>query len=516
MSIVFGRARVDSNLLCGFIPSNIASLFQTSEPPKHREAAQSLLRFLPTIPIDSVDFPAFIIFSQPFFLNEDFTIINCFTDIFKFLITKIGPICINSLEEFLAMILTPLTDSRRSVRILIFNLIYLFIETSQSLDFLKALVPFFEHQPLQTKVELLDFTARALQHFPASEDLFINLSSVLILSCENENLPIKNAAIRLLSQIILNFPDSLKFFPASLLSQVDQTPFVPVHPRITKPGMNPRNLILRPRVNRNNSVRTRSADEPLIVLESDPIVIRPPDSVRERKSPRPRDLHRLVVKKSGDLTIDNFCERLQNNNWEVQNEAIVRLMELVLERPQFVSQNLRIIVFGLIPIMSSSRSGLAESALSCLREIVSWSGDDVTPFFETLMNHLFTIIVSNRPVVGQIAADCVSVILNNIDHTAALEFLGRDPSSHPPEVREQLAIAIDGLCSDCEEPSQLLPAITTMLLDSCDNTREHAQSALVQLNQKFDDLLLNSTLMEMDQKRRLAIVNALDFYRRRI
>jgi hypothetical protein len=221
------------------------------------------------------------------------------------------------------------------------------------------------------------------------------------------------------------------------------------------------------------------------------------------------------VKKPGDLTMDGFSELLQNPDWEVQIEAIVCLMDNVLDRGRFVGQNLRAVVFGLMPAASSPRSGLAESALTCLREIAGEFGDDMTPFFEPLVNHLFSIIVSNRPAVARLAADCVSAVFVNIERRAALEFLGRDPSCQPPEVREHLALCIDAICGDCDEPSQLLPAITAMLLDPCDRTRAHAQGALLQLSQKFEDLLLNSTLAEMDQKRRLAIVNALDFYPRR-
>jgi hypothetical protein len=215
--------------------------------------------------------------------------------------------------------------------------------------------------------------------------------------------------------------------------------------------------------------------------------------------------------KSHETTIESLSELLQNPNWEIQNDAIVGLMDIVLEKPQFVSQNLRVIVFGLIPAVSSLRSGLAESALTCLREIASEFGEDITPFFEPLVKHLFAMIASNRQAVARLAADCVSAVLVNIDRTAALEFLGRDHSIQPPEVREHLALCIDAMCGDCDEPSQLLPTIATMLLDPRDNTREHAQAAICQLGQKFEDLLANSTLTEMDQKRRLAIINALDF-----
>jgi hypothetical protein len=185
-------------------------------------------------------------------------------------------------------------------------------------------------------------------------------------------------------------------------------------------------------------------------------------------------------------------------------------MDIVLENPQFVSQNLRVLVFALMPAVSSLRSGLAESALTCLREIASEFGEDVTPFFEPVVNHLFSIIASNRPAIARLAADCVSAVLVNIDRIAALEFLGRDHAGQPPEVREHIALCIDAVCGECDDPSQLLPAIAAMLLDPRDNTREHAHAALVQLAQKFEDLLTNSTLREMDQKRRLAVVNALD------
>jgi hypothetical protein len=134
--------------------------------------------------------------------------------------------------------------------------------------------------------------------------------------------------------------------------------------------------------------------------------------------------------------MDSLCELPQNPDREVQNNAIVRLMDIVLEKPQFVSRNLRVIVFALMPAVSSLCSGLAENALTCLREIASEFGEAVTPFFETVVNHLFPIIASNRPVIARLAPDCLSPVHVNDNRTAALEFLGRDHEELPPEVRE--------------------------------------------------------------------------------
>ena len=69
------------------------------------------------------------------------------------------------------------------------------------------------------------------------------------------------------------------------------------------------------------------------------------------------------------------------------------------------------------------------------------------------------------------AADCISAIIVNIDRNAALEYLGRDHSGQPSQVREHIALCIDALCGDCYEPSQLLPAIANLLLDDSENTR---------------------------------------------
>jgi hypothetical protein len=126
------------------------------------------------------------------------------------------------------------------------------------------------------------------------------------------------------------------------------------------------------------------------------------------------------------------------------------------------------------------------------------------------VNDLFSIIASNGPAIARLAADCLSPIHGNVDRTAALEFLGNDDEELPPEVQEHLALCIDAICGDRDDPSQLLPAIAGMLFDLHESTREHVQAARVQLAQTFDDLLTNAALREMDQQRRLAVVNVLD------
>jgi hypothetical protein len=162
-----------------------------------------------------------------------------------------------------------------------------------------------------------------------------------------------------------------------------------------------------------------------------------------------------------------------------------------------------------MPAVSSLCRGLAENALTCLREIASEFGEDATPFSETVVNHLFSIIVSNRPAIARLAADCASPVHVNVDRTAAPEFLGRDHEELPREVREHLALCIDAIWGERDDRSQLLPVIAGMLLDPYESTREHAQAARA-AGTRSDDLLTNATLREMDQQRRLAFVNVRD------
>jgi hypothetical protein len=114
----------------------------------------------------------------------------------------------------------------------------------------------------------------------------------------------------------------------------------------------------------------------------------PIDDLREKyeKVPiKPSDSSRFAKSPHGRVpTIDSFCELIQNPDCSVQNNAIVSLMDIVLENPQFVSRNLRVIVFVLMSAVSSPCSGLAENAPTCLREIASEFWEGITPFFETM------------------------------------------------------------------------------------------------------------------------------------
>jgi hypothetical protein len=111
------------------------------------------------------------------------------------------------------------------------------------------------------------------------------------------------------------------------------------------------------------------------------VPVHAPDSSRLARSPRGREGRRSV---GDEPTIDRLSELIQNPDWEVQNNAIVGLMDIVLEKPQFVGQNLRVTVFVLMPAVSSLRSGLAESALTCLREIASEFGETLHHFLRHL------------------------------------------------------------------------------------------------------------------------------------
>jgi hypothetical protein len=55
---------------------------------------------MPTVSADLIDFPAFGLFSQLFFLHDHFTISNCVSEIFKCFFPKIGSGYLDPLNDF--------------------------------------------------------------------------------------------------------------------------------------------------------------------------------------------------------------------------------------------------------------------------------------------------------------------------------------------------------------------------------------------------------------------------------
>lgn len=134
----------------------------------------------------------------------------------------------------------------------------------------------------------------------------------------------------------------------------------------------------------------------------------------------------------------------------------------------------------------------------------------MTPFFESILGQLLSILASNKPAVARLAADCISAILVNIDRDAALQFLGKDLTNKSPLIREHLSLCIDALCGDCKDPCQLIDTIGSLLLDEDENTRDHAQAAIAQLKQNFPNLKEVEALKKMNQVKREAVIKAID------
>lgn len=578
-SVVFGRARVSEELECGFIPTDIIDLLQSDDSSQHIEAAQSLLSTAQKTPISNVDFRALLIFSAQFFLDENFSVINCFNEVIEVFLPQVGQSAIDVLEEFLTMIITPLSDDRRAVRILIVNLMLLYVDTTKSLDLLRAVLPLFPDQPVLAKVEMFDFATQAIQRFKPTNSLYPVLADSITEATKLSSvLSIHNATSRLLNQICSINPDFIKLVPESarsMVSDADQQKFKreatvrppapPSLPLIAKTPVprpiNPRgrNLIVRPNAAKSSSsgsLRNSLQRSRQVQLPSNPLPpptsnaapafqVRPPssdnsdplDDLRERyKTPTQPSVHppsepqgpslssqsshaprmrksqeRFNLSASKNMTdIDNVVKCLQDSNWETQNECIISLIEMIQTQPKFISGNLRTIVFGLMNSVSSKRSALSETGLTCLRDISSEFGEDMTPFFETILNNLLNILASNRPAIARLAADCISAILVNIDREAALAFLGKDLTDKDPLIKEHLSLCIDALCGDCKDPAQLLDTVGTLLLDEDENTRDHAQASIAQLKQNFPNLKDTEILNKMTQVKREAIIKAID------
>lgn len=582
-SVVFGRARVSEELECGFIPSEIIDQLQSDDSSQHIEASQALLSISQKIPISNVDFKSFLIFSAQFFLDDNFSVINCFNEIVEIFLPQVGQSAIEVLEEFLTMIITPLSDDRRAVRILVVNLMLLYVDTTRSLDLLRAVLPLFPDQPTLAKVEMFDFATQAIQRFKPTNLLYPIFSETITEAMKLNNvLSIHNASSRFLNQICTINPDFINSIPdsaRSLISDKDQQklklsanvkqPAPPSLPLISKPPVprqiNPRgrNLIVRPSATKASSSgaqRNGLLQQKRVQLPSNPLPppnstvtssspsfqVRPPssdsssadtlDDLRERyrsgggihppsesgrsngQSPHAPRMRRSQEKfsisgqtnKDGGSEVEIIVSKLNDNDWEVQNECIIGLIEMIQTQPKFISSNLRTIVFALMNSVSSMRSALSETALTCLRDISSEFGEDMTPFFESILGNLLNILASNKPAIARLAADCISAILVNIDRDAALDFLGRDLTNKSPLIKEHLSLCIDALCGDCKDPAQLIDTIGTLLLDDDENTRDHAQAAVAQLKQSFPNLKEIDALKKMNQQKREAVIKAID------
>lgn len=554
----FGKATVMSDETeCGFIPAPILTSLRSDDKDERAKGAQALLNLISSVSVETIDFPGFLVFSQPYFLDEDFGVVNCFNEMIEVLVPKIGPDCVDHLEEFLTLIITPLGDHRRSVRILVVNLMLLYVETSQSLELVSTMLSFFEDQPPITQSEILDFVCQAVERFKPPEELYRPIAAVIKAASKISNIAIQNASSKLVVRMCAIMPSFMKLLqnPSSngeahveevpkIMTNV-KVPSAPLIAKMSRPmAMNPRarNMIFRPKATKPAySMRTRlppvQSAEPVVrppspedelhdlrqkyKSESRPTIHppdmpRPPDAGEMPRSPRgnPRNRRPMarppppVPKKKLEEDIEKVSELLQDPNWEIQNETIIELIEMVQEKPDFISKNLRVLTFGLMPSISSARSALAETALTCLREVASEFGEDMTPFFETILSHLLTLLSSTRQAIARLASDCVSVILINVDRNASLEFLSKDHSKRSPEVKEHLALCLDVLSGDCFEPSQLLPTIGMLLLEDNENTQEHATAALAQLVRKFDDLLESPVFKSMDPKAKDAIIEA--------
>jgi hypothetical protein len=248
----------------------------------------------------------------------------------------------------------------------------------------------------------------------------------------------------------------------------------------------------------------------------EPAPVRPPEQPRPPAGARSRSprIARLKCPEAPKRVLEEDIERisdlLQSEDWQARNETISGLIDMIQDKPGFLVRNIRVLVFSLMGSVSAPRSALAETALTCLRELSGEFGEDMTPFFESVVTHLLTVLAAGRPAIARLAADCVSAILVNIDRNAALEFLAQDYRGKQAEVKEHVALCIDALCGDCYEPGQLLPTIGMLLLEPNDNTREHAEAALVQLSQNFDDIKRNPSLARLNAAEKQAILGVLE------
>lgn len=553
-SIIFGEAKISKELACGFIPPNIIEELDSENPDDHINAAQELVSMVEKIPFDMINVPEFIVFSQPYFLDENFSVINSFNEIIEILIPQCGHGALSFLEEFLTMTITPMSDQRRAVRILTINLLLLYIQTTQSLDLLVALMPLFTDQPSRARTEILDFATQSIQRITPTAALYRNFAELLIDAFKYPEIAVQTSAARLLNQLFTINHEFVNMLPENILSYLsedDQNKMIKVASIKPKPPMsrpvlpnlsfkpkqitNPRagKMIIRPKIGQN-SVRAHSQKPipnlPIIEQKNEQVPQNPIEDLRDRykcqsqpkvhppeprpmePSPRSKSPHAprprsLVTPPKYSNQFDLLLNDLQSESWEVQNDAIIAIIEMVDSNPKMISSNLRVIVFSLMNSVSSQKIALAESALTCLCEICSEFGEDMTSFYDTILNHMLVLLTSKRCSISRLAADTISAILVNIDRDSAIEFLSKDHSKQDPLVKEHLSLCIDALCGDCKDPIRLLPTIANFLQEPI--TKDHAKASLFQLYQTEPSLNQTDVYKKLNGEDKNAIDNAL-------
>lgn len=210
-----------------------------------------------------------------------------------------------------------------------------------------------------------------------------------------------------------------------------------------------------------------------------------------------------------------------SSDWERQNCALQRLTSWTSSDPTFVTSNLRVICFEVVPLCSSIRSALSKTALECLIEIAGKFGNDMTPFFEAIVNDLLTILLSSKGFISRLATNSISTIMNNVGRKKAFEYLSSDHKKRPGSCKACLSMCLSELVTknceeinnsnvnDIEQSEPFMKTIGNFITDANPESRKHARNAVKTLSSKYPNLSSLVTNMSLDESERKAILSSI-------
>jgi hypothetical protein len=225
------------------------------------------------------------------------------------------------------------------------------------------------------------------------------------------------------------------------------------------------------------------------------------------KSLSPKSPRRYV--KAAGPSLDAILLDLRSTDWEKQNETITTVLELIESTPGFFTFNISSLIFEILPLALSIRSALSKNALTCLWKLAEHFGSSFTPFFEGIVTQLLSLLSPSKKFLAALARDSISAILDRVNRRKALEFLTGDHSKHGAAARIHLALCMENMCLDCEDPGYLMKGLGAMLTDANPDVRKHARNAVMALEGKFGNLKVNVSMLLMDETEKRAIVAAL-------
>lgn len=202
----------------GFVPNDVYEALDSQEFTERVNASQQLLKIAKNTLVESVDFKNFLFFTRTYLQDENFGVVNSFSEIIESFLPKIDQDLTNYSNEFVEMALPALGDSRRAVRMLISNLIVSFSTITQSYTILQNLMNKFEEQPLITQASILDTMAQFVTVIPPPHSIFQEISDILDTAFGIVNVMLHTSAKKLAKKMVDIDPDFIDLIQADARS----------------------------------------------------------------------------------------------------------------------------------------------------------------------------------------------------------------------------------------------------------------------------------------------------------